>query len=76
MQIEGQRFPFTKTNRSAGTANNFPYLPLTLSYQGISLSTSGLLDTGASGLLDTGADVCFFSSQKVFEVKPNTTTRL
>jgi hypothetical protein len=68
MQIEGQRFPFTKTNRSAGTANNFPYLPLTLSYQGISLSTSGLLDTGA--------DVCFFSSQKVFEVKPNTTTRL
>ncbi len=28
MQIEGQRFPFTEANRSAGTASNLLYLPL------------------------------------------------
>lgn len=48
MLIEGQRFPFTETDRSLGAASSLPYLPLTLSYQGISLSASGLLDTGAT----------------------------
>ena len=48
MLIESQRFPFTETDRSLGAASSLPYLPLTLSYQGISLSVSGLLDTGAT----------------------------
>lgn len=48
MLIEGRRFPFTEIDRSLGAASSLPYLPLTLSYQGISLSASGLLDTGAA----------------------------
>ncbi len=48
MLIEGQRFPFTEVDRALGAASRLPYLPLTLSYQGTSLSASGLLDTGAT----------------------------
>lgn len=48
MPVEAQRFPFTETDRSLGAASTLPYLPLTLSYQGTSLSASGLLDTGAT----------------------------
>lgn len=48
MLIESQRFPFTETDGALGAASGLPYLPLTLSYQGISLLVSGLLDTGST----------------------------
>ena len=43
-----KRFNFTEKSNSAGETSLVPYLPLTLSSQHTSISTSGLLDTGAS----------------------------
>lgn len=42
------RFAFTEINPEFGELSTLPYLPLTLTYQNCSLSTSGLLDTGSS----------------------------
>ncbi|MFP4396423.1 MAG: retroviral-like aspartic protease [Anaerolineales bacterium] len=46
--LEAQRFAFTEIEKSLGAASGLPYLPLTLHYQGVALSVSGLLDTGAT----------------------------
>ena len=46
--VKAQRFTFTEIVKPLGAASNLPYLPLTLSHQGTSLSVSGLLDTGAT----------------------------
>jgi hypothetical protein len=46
--VDKVRFAFTEVNPEFGTLSTFPYLPLSLTYQNRSLSTSGLLDTGSS----------------------------
>lgn len=43
-----KRFNFVEKSNSAGETSLVPYLPLTLSFRNTSISTSGLLDTGAS----------------------------
>ncbi|MEA5479486.1 hypothetical protein VB774_17840 [Pseudanabaena galeata UHCC 0370] len=43
-----KRFNFVEKSNSVGETSLVPYLPLTLSFQNTSISTSGLLDTGAS----------------------------
>jgi hypothetical protein len=43
-----KRFNFVEKSNSAGEPSLVPYLTLTLSSQDASISTSGLLDTGAS----------------------------
>ncbi|GBO56005.1 hypothetical protein APA_4211 [Pseudanabaena sp. lw0831] len=43
-----KRFNFVEKSNSAGETSLVPYLALTLLYQDTSISTSGLLDTGAS----------------------------
>ena len=43
-----KRFNFVEKSNSAGETSLVPYLTLTLSSQDASISTSGLLDTGAS----------------------------
>jgi hypothetical protein len=43
-----QRYPFVAAESALGEASLRPYLPLTLTYQGQTITTSGLLDTGAS----------------------------
>lgn len=48
MPVKAQRFSFVEIDKSLGAASSLPYLPLTLSYQGTSLSVSGLLDTGST----------------------------
>lgn len=45
---DAQRFPYKIIGSSFGMVDRMPYLPLTLSFNGQSLSTEGLLDTGAS----------------------------
>ena len=45
---DGERFPFVTANPNLGEASLLPELPLTLTYQGRTLSTTGLLDTGAT----------------------------
>jgi hypothetical protein len=42
-----ERFLFTPADTTLGEASSQPHLPITLSYQGHSITTSGLLDTGA-----------------------------
>ncbi|MBZ8178632.1 retropepsin-like domain-containing protein [Oscillatoria salina] len=43
-----QRFPYKIIDSSLGMVDRMPYLPLTLSLDGQSLKSEGLLDTGAS----------------------------
>lgn len=43
-----RRYPFTPADHALGNASLRPYLPLTLSFQGRSLETTGFLDTGAA----------------------------
>lgn len=46
--VNAQQFPYKITDSSLGMVDRMPYLPLTLSLDGQSLNTKGLLDTGAS----------------------------
>ena len=46
--VDAQRFPYKIIDSSLGMVDRMPYLPLTLSFNGQSLNTEGLLDTGAS----------------------------
>jgi hypothetical protein len=46
--VDTQKFPYKIIDSSLGMVDQMPYLPLTLSLDGQSLSTEGLLDTGAS----------------------------
>lgn len=46
--VDAQRFPYKIIDSSLGMVDRMPYLPLTLSLDGQSLNTEGLLDTGAS----------------------------
>jgi hypothetical protein len=43
-----QRFAFTEIQNHQGSLNQMPYLPLTLRSGNYTLTTSGLLDTGAT----------------------------
>ena len=43
-----QRYAFAAADSALGEASLRPYLPLTLTYQGQTTATFGLLDTGAS----------------------------
>jgi hypothetical protein len=45
---DAQIFPYKIIDSSLGMVDRMPYLPLTLSLNGQSLNTEGLLDTGAS----------------------------
>jgi len=42
-----KRFPFIKKVNNLGQENYVPYVPITLSYENISVGSMGLLDTGA-----------------------------
>ncbi|MBM3236910.1 hypothetical protein FJZ31_11520 [Candidatus Poribacteria bacterium] len=44
---DSERYLFIPTDSTLGEASLQPYLPLTLTYQGRWVSTSGLLDTGS-----------------------------
>jgi len=46
--VDPQRFPYKIIDSTLGMVDRMPYLPLTLSLDGQSLNTEGLLDTGAS----------------------------
>ncbi|MEY3305899.1 MAG: aspartyl protease family protein [Pseudanabaena sp.] len=46
--VNAQKFPYKIIDSSLGMVDRMPYLPLTLIYNGKSLNTEGLLDTGAS----------------------------
>lgn len=46
--VDAQRFPYKIIDSSLGMVDQMPYLSLTLSFNGQSLNTEGLLDTGAS----------------------------
>ncbi len=46
--VEAQKFSYKVIDSSPGMVDRMPYLPLLLSYDGQSLNTEGLLDTGAS----------------------------
>ena len=48
MLSESQRFSFSEIDLALGPASSLPYLPLTLTYQDLSLPVLGLLDTGAT----------------------------
>ena len=43
-----ERFAFTAAQRELGAASLMPQLPLTLTYHGHSVTTAGLLDSGAT----------------------------
>jgi hypothetical protein len=43
-----ERYPFVSSEPRLGEASFCPYLPFTLIHQQVSVTTSGLLDTGAS----------------------------
>ena len=43
-----ERYLFTVADPTFGAASLRPYLPITLTYQGKSITSSGLLDTGAA----------------------------
>jgi hypothetical protein len=45
---EAERYSFTASDTASGEAGFRPHLPLTLMRQETSVTTSGLLDTGAS----------------------------
>ncbi len=42
-----EQYPFTPADSTLGEASLRPYLPITLTYQGQSVTISGLLDTGS-----------------------------
>ena len=42
------RYPYSSVDSSLGEASLRPNLPLALTHQGISIDTTGLLDTGAT----------------------------
>ncbi len=42
-----EQYPFTPADSTLGEASLRPYLPITLTYQGQSVTVSGLLDTGS-----------------------------
>ena len=44
---DSERYPFIPADSILGEASLRPYLPITLTYQGCSVETSGLLDTGS-----------------------------
>lgn len=46
--LSGERYPFVSSDPTLGEASFRPYLPFTLVHQQVSVTTSGLLDTGAS----------------------------
>jgi len=46
--VDAQKFPYKIIDSNLGLVDRMPYLPLTLSLNGQSLNTEGLLDTGAS----------------------------
>ncbi|MEH2371882.1 aspartyl protease family protein [Nostoc sp.] len=46
--VDTQKFPYKIIDSNLGMVDRMPYLPLTLSLDGQSLNTEGLLDTGAS----------------------------
>jgi hypothetical protein len=46
--VDTQKFPYKIIDSSLGRVDRMPCLPLTLSLDGQSLNTEGLLDTGAS----------------------------
>lgn len=46
--VDAQKFPYKIIDSNLGMVDRMPYLPLTLSLNNQSLSTEGLLDTGAS----------------------------
>lgn len=46
--IDKVRFAFTEIDPSLGALSTLPYLPIVLTYQNQSVSTTGLLDTGSS----------------------------
>ena len=48
MMHDSERYPFIPADSTLGEASLQPYLPLTLTYQGRLVSTSGLLDTGST----------------------------
>lgn len=43
-----ERYPFLASDPTLGEASFRPYLPFTLTHQKVSITASGLLDTGAS----------------------------
>lgn len=45
---QAEVFPFVVADPVAGEASRLPYLPITLQFQGSSLSVSALLDTGST----------------------------
>jgi len=47
MMRDSERHPFTPADSTLGEASLRPYLPITLTYQGVSVATEGLLDTGS-----------------------------
>jgi len=47
MMNDSERYPFIPADSAHGEASLQPYFPLTLTYQGGSVSTLGLLDTGS-----------------------------
>ncbi len=47
MICNGKQYPFLPADSILGEASLQPYLPITLSHQGHSTATLGLLDTGA-----------------------------
>jgi hypothetical protein len=46
--VDAQRFSYKIIDSSLGMVDRMPYLPLSLSFDGQSFNTEGLLDTGAS----------------------------
>ena len=44
---DSEQYPFTPADSTLGEASLRPYLPITLTYQGQSVTVSGLLDTGS-----------------------------
>ena len=44
---DSKRYPFIPADSILGEASLRPYLPITLTYQGCSVETSGILDTGS-----------------------------
>jgi hypothetical protein len=46
--LDGQKFPYKIIDTSPGMVDRMPYVPITLGLNGQSLSTEGLIDTGAS----------------------------
>ncbi|MBD2522777.1 hypothetical protein [Nostoc sp. FACHB-133] len=46
--VDTQKFPYKIIDSSLGMVDRVPYLPLTLSLDGQSLNTEGLLETGVS----------------------------